>query len=78
MIGIDLDVAKLATARQTGATHTINTTTDDLHTRLAELTGGRGPDVVIEAIGLPQTFRAAVEEVAFTGAWSTSGMPRNQ
>ena len=32
-----------------------------------ELTGGRGPDVVIEAIGLPQTFRAAVEEVAFTG-----------
>jgi threonine dehydrogenase-like Zn-dependent dehydrogenase len=32
-----------------------------------ELTGGRGPDVIIEAIGLPQTFRAAVEEVAFTG-----------
>ena len=26
-----------------------------------------GPDVTIEAIGLPQTFRAAVEEVAFTG-----------
>ena len=35
--------------------------------RLQELTEGRGPDVVIEAIGTPQTFRAAVEEVAFTG-----------
>ena len=28
---------------------------------------GLGPDVIIEAIGLPETFRAAVEEVAFTG-----------
>jgi threonine dehydrogenase-like Zn-dependent dehydrogenase len=26
-----------------------------------------GPDVVVEAIGLPKTFRAAVEEVAFAG-----------
>jgi threonine dehydrogenase-like Zn-dependent dehydrogenase len=34
---------------------------------LGELTDGRGPDVVIEAIGLPETFRAAVDEVAFTG-----------
>ena len=38
-----------------------------MHERLQELTGGRGPDVIIEAIGLPQTFRSAVEEVAFTG-----------
>jgi threonine dehydrogenase-like Zn-dependent dehydrogenase len=40
---------------------------EPLHEKLQELTGGRGPDVIIEAIGLPQTFRAAVEEVAFTG-----------
>ena len=33
----------------------------------ARATGGRGPDVVIEAIGLPQTFRSAVDEAAFTG-----------
>ncbi len=32
-----------------------------------ELTDGRGPDVVIEAIGLPATYRAAVEEVAYAG-----------
>jgi threonine dehydrogenase-like Zn-dependent dehydrogenase len=38
-----------------------------LHKRLADLTGGNGPDVIIEAIGLPETFRAAVQEVAFTG-----------
>ena len=40
---------------------------EDLHLRLSELTDGRGPDCIIEAIGLPQTFRASVEEVAFTG-----------
>ena len=66
-IGIDVDEDKLRIARAAGATDTINTATEPLHERLMELTSGRGPDVIIEAIGLPQTFRAAVEEVAFTG-----------
>ena len=66
-IAIDRDDEKLNTARAAGATHSINTTREELHPRLAELTGGRGPDVIIEAIGLPETFRSAVEEVAFTG-----------
>ncbi len=66
-IGIDVDDAKLEIARKAGATERINTTRDDMHAKLAELTGGLGPDVIIEAIGLPSTFRAAVEEVAFTG-----------
>ncbi|MFI5093127.1 MAG: zinc-binding alcohol dehydrogenase family protein [Candidatus Acidiferrum sp.] len=66
-IAVDVADEKLETARAAGAAHTINTLRDDLHRRLAELTDGHGPDVVIEAIGLPQTFRAAVEEVAFTG-----------
>ncbi len=66
-IGIDVDDAKLAIARKAGAAETVNTSREDMHERLQELTDGRGPDVIIEAIGLPQTFRAAVEEVAFTG-----------
>ena len=66
-IGIDVDDGKLAIARKAGAAELINTSRDDLHTKLSELTNGLGPDVIIEAIGLPSTFRAAVEEVAFTG-----------
>jgi threonine dehydrogenase-like Zn-dependent dehydrogenase len=66
-IAVDLDDAKLAIALKAGATHTINTSRESLHERLIEFTDGRGPDVTIEAIGLPHTFRAAVEEVAFTG-----------
>jgi threonine dehydrogenase-like Zn-dependent dehydrogenase len=66
-IAVDLDDNKLEIAKSAGATHTINTSRESLHDRLQKLTENRGPDVVIEAIGLPDTFRAAVEEVAFTG-----------
>lgn len=66
-IAVDLDDEKLAIARSAGAAHTINTSRESLHDRFLDFTDGLGPDVVIEAIGLPQTFRAAVEEVAFTG-----------
>lgn len=66
-IAIDLDEEKLEIARAAGATDLIHTKRDNLHERLTDITGGFGPDVMIEAIGLPDTFRAAVEEVAFTG-----------
>lgn len=66
-IAVDVDEGKLETARKAGALHAIHNEGDCLHDRLMELTAGRGPDVIIEAIGLPQTFRAAVEEVAFAG-----------
>ena len=66
-ICIDVDDKKLELARAAGASHTINSVRESLHAGLLELTAGRGPDVVIEAVGTPATFRAAVEEVAFTG-----------
>ncbi len=66
-IAIDMDDAKLEIARKAGASVLIHANRADLHARLAEITGGEGPDCMIEAIGLPTTFRAAVEEVAFTG-----------
>jgi threonine dehydrogenase-like Zn-dependent dehydrogenase len=66
-IGIDVDDDKLALAKKAGARHIINTRRESLHQRLLELTSGLGPDVAIEAIGLPQTFREAVEEIAFAG-----------
>lgn len=66
-ICVDMDDEKLDLARSAGGTLSINTARDPLHDRLLEITDGRGPDVVIEAIGTPATFRAAVDEVAFTG-----------
>jgi threonine dehydrogenase-like Zn-dependent dehydrogenase len=66
-ICIDVDDEKLELARLAGGAYSINTSRERVHERLLEITEGRGPDVVIEAIGTPATFRAAVEEVAFTG-----------
>jgi threonine dehydrogenase-like Zn-dependent dehydrogenase len=67
VIAIDMDDAKLEIARKAGATELIHSAKEDLHSRLTKLTDGRGPDCIIEAIGLTHTFRASVEEVAFTG-----------
>jgi 2-desacetyl-2-hydroxyethyl bacteriochlorophyllide A dehydrogenase len=66
-IAVDVDDDKLAIAQKAGARYTIHSQRQNLHEALHELTKGRGPDVIIEAIGTPPTFRTAVEEVAFTG-----------
>jgi len=67
VIGIDIDDRKLNIARKAGAKHTINSTEENLHKTLFKKTDGYGPDVFIEAVGHPSTFRAAVDEVAYTG-----------
>src|SRR5689334_16373304 len=61
-ICVDVDDEKLELARAAGAAHTINTSREQLHNRLLNMTGGRGPDVGVEAVGTAATFRAAVEE----------------
>ena len=67
VIAVDIDEHKLELASALGAQHTINSLTSDLHSELEVLSGGDGPDVVVEAAGNPLTYRAAVDEVAFTG-----------
>ncbi len=67
VIAADVAAAKLGLARKSGAAHVIDSSTENLHGRLVELTGGHGPAVVIEAVGSPATYVAAVEEVAFAG-----------
>ena len=67
VIAADIDDEKLALAKEMGATYTVNTMTEDVHARLQEMTGGFGPDVIIEAVGSPVTYQMAVNEVAFTG-----------
>lgn len=67
VIAADIDDEKLALACEMGAKFTVNTMSDDVQVRLMEMTSGYGPDVVIEAVGSPVTYRMAVDEVAFTG-----------
>jgi threonine dehydrogenase-like Zn-dependent dehydrogenase len=67
VIAIDVDETKLNVARSAGATDLIHSRNEDIHACLQEITDGHGPSVAIEAIGLSETFVAAVEEIAFTG-----------
>jgi threonine dehydrogenase-like Zn-dependent dehydrogenase len=67
VIAVDVDDAKLTLAKKAGAAETINSKSENLHEKLQALTHGDGPGVVIEAVGLPATFRAAVDEVSFAG-----------
>lgn len=67
VIAVDLDDEKLGLARRIGASHIINSKTENVHERMQELTKGFGADVVIEAVGSPATYVMAVDEVGYTG-----------
>ena len=66
VIAADLDDEKLDLARTMGAAYAINTRRENVHERLQEISGGMGPDVVIEAVGSVPTYQMAIDEVAFT------------
>ena len=67
VVAADIDDDKLRLARKMGASYVINTKKENVHQRLTDITGGFGPDVVIEAVGSTETYQMAVDEVAFTG-----------
>jgi S-(hydroxymethyl)mycothiol dehydrogenase len=59
VIAIDANPAKLAAARRFGATHVVDASREDPVARVRELTGGRGADVAIDAVGGAATFTTA-------------------
>jgi threonine dehydrogenase-like Zn-dependent dehydrogenase len=67
VIAIDIDDNKLQKSCKAGSAFTINSDRENLHDKLLEMTNGDGPDVIYEAVGLPQTYQNAVDEVAFAG-----------
>ena len=67
VIAVDIDDNKLSLAKRLGATHTINSSIENLHNRVSEITQARGADVIIEAVGRPVSYLAAISEVSYTG-----------
>jgi S-(hydroxymethyl)mycothiol dehydrogenase len=61
VIAVDLDDRKLEWARGFGATDVVNAGSVDVVDELRRLTGGFGPDVVIDAVGRPETYRQAFD-----------------
>jgi len=60
IVAIDVADSRLEAAKLFGADVVVNNTGEDAAAIVAELTGGLGADVSIEAVGLPATFEQAV------------------
>ncbi|MGW2567852.1 S-(hydroxymethyl)mycothiol dehydrogenase [Streptomyces sp. NPDC001537] len=75
IIAVDLDDRKLETARKLGATHTVNSKETDPVEAIRELTGGFGADVVIEAVGRPETYKQAFYARDLAGTVVLVGVP---
>ncbi len=75
IIAVDVDDRKLDWARQFGATDVINSRETDPVEAVRELTDGNGADVVIEAIGRPETYRQAFYARDLAGTVVLVGVP---
>jgi S-(hydroxymethyl)mycothiol dehydrogenase len=75
IIAIDRDEKKLRWAAELGATHTVNAAQVDTVEAVRELTGGFGADVVIDAVGRPETWKQAFYARDLAGTVVLVGVP---
>ena len=75
IIAVDIDAKKLETARTMGATHVVDSSSTDPVTAIQELTGGNGADVVIDAVGRPETWQQAFYARDLAGTVVLVGVP---
>jgi S-(hydroxymethyl)mycothiol dehydrogenase len=75
IIAVDVDDRKLEWARQFGATHTVNSSNSDPVEQIKELTEGNGTDVVIDAVGRPETYQQAFAARDLAGTVVLVGVP---
>ncbi|MCX8558114.1 S-(hydroxymethyl)mycothiol dehydrogenase [Mycolicibacterium mucogenicum] len=75
IIAVDTDNQKLHWARDFGATHTINARDLDPVETIADLTDGFGADVVIDAVGRPETWKQAFYARDLAGTVVLVGVP---
>jgi S-(hydroxymethyl)mycothiol dehydrogenase len=75
VIAVDVDERKLEWARRFGATHTVDARGTDPVEAIRGLTGGHGADVVIEAVGRPETYKAAFYARDLAGRVVLVGVP---
>jgi S-(hydroxymethyl)mycothiol dehydrogenase len=75
IIAVDVDDKKLEWARGFGATHTVNSCTTDPVEAIRGYTEGNGADVVIEAVGRPETYKQAFEARDLAGQVVLVGVP---
>ena len=74
IIMIDLDAGRLEIAKRFGATAVVNSAQGDAAATVMRITGGRGVDTAIEAVGVPATFELCEQIVAPGGVIANIGV----
>lgn len=74
IIAIDQDDNRLMTAKSLGATHTINSNTENATEKVMSITGGKGVDTAIEAVGIAPTFELCQTIIAAGGHIANIGV----
>lgn len=74
IVMIDLDDNRLDVARRFGATQTFKASGEDAAKQVLALTGGKGVDTAIEAVGIPATFELCQEIIAAGGIIANIGV----
>jgi len=75
IIAVDVDDRKLEWAKGFGATHTVNSRETDPVEAIRSLTGGNGADVVVDAVGRPETYEQAFYARDLAGTVVLVGVP---
>ncbi|MBP3043431.1 S-(hydroxymethyl)mycothiol dehydrogenase [Arthrobacter jiangjiafuii] len=75
IIAVDIDAKKLELAKAQGATHVINSKEEDPVEAIRALTSGNGADVVIDAVGRPETYKQAFYARDLAGRVVLVGVP---
>ena len=75
IIAVDIDARKLEVATRMGATHTVNSAEQEPVEAIQALTDGFGADVVIDAVGLPETWKQAFYARDLAGTLVMVGVP---
>ncbi|WP_338892683.1 S-(hydroxymethyl)mycothiol dehydrogenase [Rhodococcus sovatensis] len=75
IIAVDRDPGKLEWAKDIGATHTVDASKVDAVEAVQELTDGFGADVVIDAVGRPETWKQAFYARDLAGTVVLVGVP---
>ncbi|ANY06232.1 S-(hydroxymethyl)mycothiol dehydrogenase [Pseudonocardia sp. HH130630-07] len=75
IIAVDTDPKKLTWAQEFGATHTVNPKDEDTVDAIRRFTGGNGADVVVEAVGRPETYKQAFYARDLAGTVVLVGVP---
>jgi aryl-alcohol dehydrogenase len=73
IVAVDIHDSRLELARELGATHVINSRTENVADRLREITADAGVDYVVDTTGIPALLRQAADALGIRGTVALVG-----